>query len=522
VVVVVGVTVLAVVGNVISAAAGSGAAAPTSWTVYHGAADGSGVASSVASVDLSRRVWTSPALDGELYGEPLVSGGRVYVATEHDTVYALSAQTGAVAWSAHVGTAVPSSDLPCGDISPTVGITGTPVIDEARQEIFVVADELVSGRPAHMLVGLNVGTGKVQLTQNADPPGSTPPALLQRTGLTLDAGKVVFGYGGNFGDCSTYRGWVLSIPEAGGTLADFSVDSGPGESQGAVWMGGAAPVVDTSGNVWVTAGNGSVTSAQHAYDDSDSVLELSPSLALLQYFAPASWAANNARDLDLSTAPALLSDGQVVAGGKTRAAYLLNGTVLGGVGGQEALLAGVCESDLDGGVAVQGTTVYLPCLSGPVALQASAAPAGLRLVWRATAGGGPPILAAGLVWTISQAGVLNGLDPASGRLVTQAPVGAQSNHFPTPAVGAGLLLAPTSTGVVAFAASTTATTTTTTTSEAGSTSTTGSTSGVPTTTAPVPTSGARSGGVTALIVVAGLAVAAVLVWLLRTLRRRRS
>ena len=54
-------------------------------------------------------------------------------------------------------------------------------------------------------------------------------------------------------------------------------------------MGGAAPVVDEHGDIWVTAGNGSVDSASHAYDDSEAVLELSPSMVLLQYFAPSSW-----------------------------------------------------------------------------------------------------------------------------------------------------------------------------------------------------------------------------------------
>ena len=300
------------------------AAAP-SWTVYHGDPAGSGVAASVTSVNVSSPAWTSPALDGSLYGEPLVSGGRVFVATENDTVYALSATTGAVVWSKHVASPVPSRSLPCGDITPTVGITGTPVLDEARGEVFVVADEMVNGRPAHQLVGLSTATGTVELNQNVDPSGSTPAAILQRTGLTLDAGHVVFSYGGNFGDCSTYHGWVMSAPEAGGTPAAFAVDSGPGESQGAIWMGGAAPVVDAAGNIWVVAGNGSVTSTTHAYDDSDSVLELSPSLTLTQYFAPSTWASENASDLDLSTGVALLPDGQVVAAGKDRVVYLWTG-----------------------------------------------------------------------------------------------------------------------------------------------------------------------------------------------------
>ncbi len=372
------------------------------------------MAASVSAVDVSSPAWTSTSLDGELYGEPLVSSGRVFVATENDTIYALSATTGTVLWSTHLGTPVPSGSLPCGDISPTVGITGTPVVDQTRAELFVVADELVNGRPAHQLVGLSTTTGKTELNQNVDPAGSSTAALLQRTGLTLDAGHVVFGYGGNFGDCSTYHGWVMSVPEGGGTPDAFEVDSATGDSQGAVWMGGAAPVVDSDGNIWVTAGNGSVTSSSHAYDDSDSVLELSPSLTLKQYFAPSSWPSDNAHDLDFSTSVALLSDGQVVAASKSRTVFLLNGSSLGGIGGQQAQLADACDTVIDGGLAVEGSTVYLPCQSGPVAVQASDSPAGIRLLWSSSDGGGPPIVAGGLVWTIGSNGTLYGLNPSSG------------------------------------------------------------------------------------------------------------
>ena len=341
----------------------AGPAGGTSWTVYHGSAEGTGVAASVTTVDTRTRAWTSPTLDGQIYGEPLVWAGRVYVATENDTVYALSSATGAVAWSEHLGTPVPAGSLPCGDISPTVGITGTPVIDPSRGEILVVADELVHGVPAHMLTGLSAASGATELTEDVDPPGADPAALLQRTGLTLDDGQVLFGMGGNFGDCSSYRGRVGAVPEAGGTPRYFTVDSGPGESQGAIWMGGAAPVVDPSGNIWVATGNGSVYSSSHAYDDGDGVLELSPSLALLQYFAPANWAANNSQDLDMSTAPALLPDGQVILTGKSRIVYLLDGAHLGGIGGQQATLGSACPEDIDGGVAMSGMTVYCP--AGP-------------------------------------------------------------------------------------------------------------------------------------------------------------
>jgi polyvinyl alcohol dehydrogenase (cytochrome) len=463
-----------------------------SWTVYHGDSLGSGVAPrSVSSVDVTAPAWTSPTLDGQLYGEPLAFDGRIFAATENDTVDALSATNGTVLWSVHLGTPVPAGDLPCGNISPTVGITGTPVIDPARSEIFVVADELVHGAPAHMLVGLDTADGRTELDQNVDPAGSEPSALLQRTGLALDDGRVVFGFGGNYGDCASYRGRVVSMSEEGGAPQVFTVDGGAGESQGAVWMGGAAPVVDSSGDIWVSTGNGSVTSSSRAYDDSEAVLELSPSLALVQYFAPQSWAALNARDLDLSTAPALLPDGQVVVGGKGGAVYLLNGAALGGIGGDEAALASGCGDDIDGGPAEVGTTVYLPCVAGVIAVRASASPPQLSVLWRSGTGGGPPIVAGGLVWTIGQNGELSGLDPATGAVRAQARVGSPANHFPTPSIGNGLLLAPANDHIVAFPVRSSS-------NPALPTTTTRATATAP---APAAASGG-SGGISTLVIVA--------------------
>jgi outer membrane protein assembly factor BamB len=447
-------------GSAAAAVLPSSSATSGAWTVYHGDPAGAGVAPPVSAVDTTTPRWTSPALDGQLYGEPLIYAGRVYVATENDTVYALSAATGAVAWSAHLGRPVPAGSLPCGDITPVAGITGTPVIDPARAEIFVVADELTGSGPAHRLVGLSAASGRVEMSQDVDPPGAVPADLLQRTGLTLDAGQVVFGMGGNDGDCATYRGRVVAVPETGGTPRYFTVDAAPGEDQGAVWMGGAAPVVDGAGHIWVSTGNGSVYSGQHAYDDSDSVLELSGSLRLLQFFAPSTWAANNSRDLDMSTAPVLLPGGQVLLAGKSRIIYLLDGAHLGGIGHQEAtlgasgsaIMGSACSQDIDGGAAAVGTTVYLPCLGGVIAVRATRSPPALHLLWSSGIGGGPPIVASGLVWTIGQNGVLYGLDPATGRVRQQATIGAPANHFPTPSAGEGLLLAPGADHVVAFAA----------------------------------------------------------------------
>ncbi len=444
---------------IISSGLSTSGAAPTltagGWTVYHGSVRGTGVDASVKSVNTTRATWTSRTLDGQLYGEPLAWSGRVYVATENDTVYALSGTTGAVLWARHVGTPVAASALPCGNIAPHVGITGTPVIDPVRHEVFVVAEVLVAGRPHHVLVGLDATTGAIRQSRGVDPAGSDPAALLQRTGLTLDGGRVVFGFGGLYGDCGHYRGTVAAAKESGGRPSYYTVDQGAGQSQGAVWMGGAAPVIDEKGHVLVSVGNGSVQDPAAPYDYSDSVLELSPSMRLVQYFAPTTWAQDNVADLDLSMAPVLLSSGQVVVAGKAGVVHLLNGTHLGGVGDGEASLPGACSQDIDGAAATRAMTVYLPCLGGIVAVRATASPPALHLLWTATSGGGPPIVAAQLVWSIGQDGVLYGLDPATGAVRRHVAVGVVANHFPTPGLGAGLMLVPTSNRVVAFATSST-------------------------------------------------------------------
>jgi len=422
------------------------------WTVYHGDAQGSGLSTTYKSINTSGRAWTSPLVDGQLYGQPVVLGNNVYVATENDTVYALSSTSGHVVWKRHVARAVPAGALPCGDISPTVGITGTPVIDPARNEIFVVADEFINGGPHHRMVGLNATTGAIQLNVDVDPPGASPAALLQRTGLNLDEGRVIFGMGGNDGDCALYRGRVGSVAETGSKPRFFTVDARDGDSQGAVWMGGADPIVNAKGDVWVSVGNGSVHSASDSYDDSDSLLEISPTMRLVQFFAPTSWPQNNSSDLDMSMEPVLLAHNQVVLAGKSRIVYLLNAAHLGGIGNGEANLASGCDGDMNGGTAAVGSILYMPCGNGLVAMRVLHSPAGLRVVWHTSVGGGPPIVAAGLVWTIGPDGTLYGLNPATGAVRQTVAVGSLANHFPTPGVGDGLLLAPSAYRVVAFAA----------------------------------------------------------------------
>ena len=422
----------------------------TDWTTYHGDALSWGVAPSSVTFSGPTQAWTSPHLDGQLFGEPLVLGTLIFVATENNTVYALNASDGTVAWSTSVGTPVPATSLPCGDISPTVGITSTPVIDAARSEVFVVADESSGSTITHHLVGLGAAAGNIMLDEVVDPPGTTTAAQLQRPALALDQGAVLVGFGGNAGDCSTYHGWLVSAPETGGAPTNFEVDATPGNDQGAIWMGGASPVVDPGGHIWVATGNGSNTSGVSP-DGSDSVIELSPALQVLQTFTPTTWQSDNASDADLgSSAPAILPDGLVFQAGKSRTGYLMSALDLGGVGGQVSLKRGFCAGNVDGGVAVTDTAFYVPCQRGVEGVRVTARRT-MRIVWRTHTGAGtPPIVAGGLVWTLGHDGVLYGLRETNGRAVVRLTVGAPANHFATPSVGAGLLLAASADQVVAF------------------------------------------------------------------------
>ncbi|HKT21724.1 MAG TPA: PQQ-binding-like beta-propeller repeat protein, partial [Nitrososphaerales archaeon] len=111
------------------------------WTTYHMDSGRTGYLP-VANFTSVKQGWTSPALDGFVFAEPLVFGDSVYVATENNSVYALNAQTGNVTWHTNLGPGSPTGNhqLPCGDIIPVTGITGTPAIDPSTGILYVVSD----------------------------------------------------------------------------------------------------------------------------------------------------------------------------------------------------------------------------------------------------------------------------------------------------------------------------------------------------------------------------------------------
>ena len=421
----------------------------STWTTYNQNGLRTGVDASGSSFSTVTPAWTSPTLDGQLYGQPLVAAGRIYAATENDTVYALAANSGAVVWSTHVGTPFNRSTVPglCGDINPTVGITSTPVIDAARSEIFVVATEQVPGNAAHYLIGLSLYTGAILLNEPIDQVGFDPAHELQRASLALTDGRVIVGFGGNDGDCEPYHGLVVSAPEDGSTPTHFVVASLAGDSEGAVWMGGGAPAIDALGDVWVSTGNSQFETANDPYDNSDGVLELSPTMQLLQAFAPTSWPSDNASDLDLSTPPVIMGNGLIFAIGKSSTAFVLNQASLGGVGGQ-LIAQSSCYGR--GAAAHVGDIVYTGCSGGAEALRVSNNPPTLTPLWSSTSGGGgTPIVAGGEVWSIG-GGNLNELNIANGSVMATFSLGSAASSFPSPSAADGLILAPTSNSIKAF------------------------------------------------------------------------
>ena len=295
-------------------------------------------------------------------------------ATENDSVYALDHATGKVLWRTHVGTPVPLADLPCGNIDP-LGITGTPVYDAGNGLVYAVAE--TSGYH-HVLVGVSAADGTVEVERDIPAPDGQPRYDQQRPALAIEDGRVYVAFGGLYGDCGPYRGSVVGVPLSGAGAAECPTWCRR-PREGAIW-GTAGPVIGPDGTLYVSVGNGSVTST--SFDGSDSVTALSPALRQVGIFAPSTWYADSQHDLDLgSTQPALLASGMLLAQGKSGTAYLVSAAHLGGVGGQVAQ-ASVCPAY--GAAAVQGSTVYEPCEQGGMAAISTAGDK-IRVLWRGPA-----------------------------------------------------------------------------------------------------------------------------------------
>jgi outer membrane protein assembly factor BamB len=446
--------------------AGTAAAA---WTTYRHDAARSGIDPDSTVPVTPSQAWQTPPLDGQVYGQPLVYGSNVYVATENDSIYALNAATGAVVWSRHLATPEPSSAAPCGDISPSIGTTGTPVIDPAANRIYTVGAVFASGAVHHELFALDTGSGQPigGFPITVDPPlpaGGSPVNQLQRPGLALDAGRILIGYGGNSGDCAAYWGWLVSAPTDGtSALRSFQVDADFGA--GAIWASGNAPPVDAGGNVFVATGNGIGNSSSDP-EYGESLVKLDALVSPLDWWAPPNWQALDASDADLaSSMPTLLPGGFLFQSGKDQNGYLLNGAALGRVSSAAAELPGFCPDGSFGGSVYDpaNSTIYVACDSGMKALSFSSGPPpslNPKDGFSAPADAiGPPTIAGGLVWATNYlgsgglSGLLYGLDLSSGSIRARFTIpesGSQVNHFASPSADGGRLFVASGDQVTAF------------------------------------------------------------------------
>jgi outer membrane protein assembly factor BamB len=408
------------------------AAPGTDWTTYHHDNARTGTAPGIAQLSTLRKAWHA-ATDGPVYGQPLVVGDTILAATEKDTVYAFAADTGAVRWSTHLGTPVPRSALPCGDIDP-LGITSTMVYDQATDRVYAVA-ETTDG--THTLYGLAAKTGAIAIRTEVEPAGDKI-ANQQRAALNLLNGRIYIAYGGLYGDCGNYVGTVVSVTTAGADPLRYSI---PTTREGGIWAPGGAAVAGTT--LYYSAGNGESTTT---YDGSDSVIALSPDLHRTDVFAPSIWPRDNADDLDLGSASPTVFGPWVFVAGKRGIGYVMPAGHLGGVGGQ-AGQAQVCRSY--GGSSTDANVIYLPCTDGTraVAISANGTPS---VRWHATVTpAGSPTVGGGAVWVVDyETGVLYALDTADGHVRGQLFIDV-APHFASPTLSGSRAYVGTMSGVVA-------------------------------------------------------------------------
>jgi outer membrane protein assembly factor BamB len=422
-----------------SSAATASPAISVEWSEYHRDAGRSGAGPTDPAMTTPRVAWRT-GMDADIYASPLIVGGHVIVATENNTVSSLDIFTGATVWSRHLGAPVDASTLPCGNIRPVSGVTGTPAADVAGGHLYVTA--FLRGFH-HVLFSLSLADGSVAWQQTIDPVGSDPRAQQLRGALAIGSGYVYVPFGGLFGDCGNYHGYVVGVPLRGGTATAFLVPTTTGAS---IWSPMGATIA-ADGSVYVVTGN--ATSSASVFGYSDSVLQMSPDLRTLRsYFAPSNWAELNRGDTDLgSVGAALLPGGLVFSIGKEGVAYVLRAGALGGIGGQLASRT-VCAGAW-GGTAWLDTTVFIPCIDGLYAVSVTST--SIQTLWHASRPAlAPPMTAAGAVWAVdSSSGTLYAFDPQSGRTLYTASLGGV-DRYSTPAATEGFVVVPAGRSVVAI------------------------------------------------------------------------
>jgi hypothetical protein len=312
--------------------------AHTTVSTYHNTNDRTGsnltetvlTPDNVNAVSFGKRAAVPVA--GSIFAQPLYIPGvststgshnLVIVATEHDQVYAVDADSRTVVWHTDfLGTSgsvttVASTDVNCGAIAPEIGITGTPVIDTTSATIYVVVrtKETQSGATVfyQRLHALDLSTGQdkvppTTITTPPDPAGQFGVAQFdpllnhQRAALLLSGGQVYVAWASHC-DLGNYQGWLIafdaiSLQETAGWTPD------PSGSMGGIWMSGAGPTADSNGDVYLAVGNGWSDAMTGGSNYGDAVVHLhnsSNQISTVDYFIPFDWQTLYSEDHDLGS-----------------------------------------------------------------------------------------------------------------------------------------------------------------------------------------------------------------------------
>jgi len=302
-----------------------------------------------AAATIQRDLSFNASLPGPVYAQPLYvnngPGGTAafVVATEQNDVLALAAADGSPLWVSNLGAPVPQTALPCGDID-TVGITGTPVIDPDGRVIFLDAMTTPDGgvTKQHLIYALSLEDGSVLPGWPVDVNSLSFGDLTfdstvqnQRGALLLNGGVLYVPYGGHFGDCGNYHGWVVAVPVSNPSSATAWASEG---LKAGIWAVGG---LSTDGNsLFAATGN---TSGSVDWMGGEAIIRLgfddTFSGSPTDFFTPSNWSTLDQSDLDLGGEAPLIVDVQgatpsqlVVALGKSGVAHLLDRNNLGGIG----------------------------------------------------------------------------------------------------------------------------------------------------------------------------------------------
>ena len=306
------------------------------------------------------QLYTYP-VDGQVYAMPLyipavpVSGqgthNVLYVATMNNSLYAFDADSnGSPLWTRNYNNAaadvtpIPATDVQVlSDIIGPIGILSTPVIDTATSIVYFVVHTKENGSYVQRIHAVDIRSG-------AEIPGS--PTLIagtitnssgaqvsfdpmkenQRSALALANGLIYIAWGSH-NDIDPYHGWVMAYSaytsQTGtGLQQKWVFNSTPDGGEGGIWQAGSPPAIDTSGNLYYGVGNGDWNGSTNV---GQSVLKLSPSLNLSDYFTPDNWSVESNEDMDLGCGGLMLLPGTnlLVEGSKQGILYVLNTSQMG-------------------------------------------------------------------------------------------------------------------------------------------------------------------------------------------------